>query len=293
MMKKLLCGFIFSGSLSAYSQNPVPNPGLEAWVDFGPYEDPQWWGSLNEFTWPFGGVSVKKDSGTHSGVLAVKLISIGHNNTTLPGVMCTGTLTFSNASCKGGFPATLPFANFAGFYKYLPEPGDSCLLYAMLTKWNTVNSKRDTVAVAVFSAQPVANYTFFSIPFHYYSAQVPDSGQIILSSTIYLLAAIDGSVLIIDDLAFTGIVGIDEITSVPVKIYPDPANEFLHCQIPPPLHAHDVDVFDCLGRKVQSVSLSASLELISTKQFPEGIFFYKILNGEKREVASGKFMVSH
>src|ERR1043165_1935531 len=175
-MKKLLFGFIFTSSLFAAAQNPIPNPGFESWIDYGPYEDPQSWNSFNQSTWPLGAVTVKKDSATHSGIFSVKLVTLGHNNTVIPGVLCTGVVAFSDASCSGGFPVTLPFANFTGFYKYLPVPGDSCLMFAMLTKWNEINGMRDTIAVATFFGQSVSTYTFFSIPFSYQSAELPDSG---------------------------------------------------------------------------------------------------------------------
>jgi hypothetical protein len=253
-MKKLPCIFILLLTLSAHSQNPIPNPGFETWVDYGPYEDPQGWSSLNEFTWPFNGVTVKKDSATQSGVLSVKLITIGQNNTSIPGVLCTGTLTFSNSSCSGGFPVSLPAATFEGFYKYLPETGDSCLMFAMLTKWNTAISKRDTVAVVSFNAVPVSNYTFFSKPFNYNSSEIPDSGQVYLSSTINLLASIPGSVLVVDDLSFSGIVGM--MRSLPRrKIFLTLLMNFYNYKFL--LHfMRSIEVFDYLGGKIKVLASS-------------------------------------
>src|SRR5262245_34668251 len=103
-MKRIACIILVGLALSVHAQNPVPNPGFDNWIDYGPYEDPEGWNSFNEFTWPFGAVTVKKDSGTQSGVLSVKLVTIGHNNTVIPGVLCTGLASFSDASCSGGFP---------------------------------------------------------------------------------------------------------------------------------------------------------------------------------------------
>lgn len=292
-MKKLSCTLILFWSLYVHSQNPVPNPGFETWIDYGPYEDPDSWNSFNESTWPFGGVTAKKDSGTHSGALAVKLITIGHNNTIIPGVLCTGSLSFADASCSGGFPVNIPYANFTGFYKYLPVSGDSSVMFAMLTKWNTISGARDTIADATLLGELEDNYTYFSIPFNYHSAETPDSGQIVLSSTKYLFNATPGSFLIVDDLAFSGVVGIDEISPVAAKIFPDPADELLQLQVSSVLHVKSIDVIDCFGRMMQSNYLLNSPGIISTKQFPGGIFFYKMLDENRRVVASGKFVVHH
>ena len=105
------------------AQNPVPNSGFETWIQYATYEEPQSWGTVNDDTWTFGGNSpftVKKDSNSHDGALAAKLVRIGHNNQVFPAVMCTGEISFSNFSCTGGFPVSAGYSHFSGYFKYSP-----------------------------------------------------------------------------------------------------------------------------------------------------------------------------
>lgn len=294
MRKLMRCyWFMLMCYSSAYGQNPVPNGGFETWVINAPFwEDPTFWESTNYLTSGFNATVVKKDSSTQGGFLAAHMATIGHNNQQILAAMCTGSIIYP-ATCVGGFPADFPYGRLEGFYKYAPGVNDSCVVFAMLTRWNEAVDQRDTIAVAAFFGDTALSYTFFSTPFHYHMAGVPDSGQVIISTTKKISAPPSGSVLLIDDISFAGTVGIDELPSVPVKIFPNPANEFCRLQIPVTMHASDVEFFDLLGRKIESFHPSTSQELISLKHFPEGIYFYEVLSAEKEVLASGKLMVKH
>jgi hypothetical protein len=295
-MKKLmtLCSLFFACHLSSPAQNPVPNPSFETWETIVPpyWEDPVGWESTNSLTSGFSATNVKMDSSAHTGVLAAHLATIGHNNQQVIAAMCTGEIIYPY-SCSGGFAVSVSYESLEGYYKYGPGVGDSCLVFAMLTKWNEVNDHRDTVAIATFYGDSANSYTLFSTPFNYYIEENPDSAQIIIATSNDSLTPPGGSILLVDDIAFTGSVGIKEIISVPVKIIPNPANETVQLKIPPEMYAGNAAVFDYLGRKVTSVQLTNSQETIATTQFPEGIFLYTIRNDEGTLLASGKFIVKH
>ncbi|MEO5675626.1 MAG: T9SS type A sorting domain-containing protein [Chitinophagales bacterium] len=296
-MKKCitLCTVLLSIFSFLHAQNPVPNSSFETWIDYGYYENPESWGTVNEFTWPFGGNSpftVKKDSNSNGGVLAVKMVTIGYNNLAIPAVMCTGKISFSNFSCTGGFPISSGYANFSGYFKYSPFEDDTCVLFAMLTKWDAANSKRDTVAVSTFFAGSTPNYSYFSDSFNYHIAEIPDSAQVILSTTKNVFGAPLGSILLVDDISFSDAVGIDDLNYIGVKILPNPASDFLNIRLPTTFHHARFQLFDLLGMKIADLPLPDPQNSISVKSLPEGIFFCRVLSSGKLQ-ASGKIVVKH
>ena len=293
-MKKaiLLLFSLLNIYLAAQSQNPVLNPGFESWIDNGVWEDPEFWGTPNPTTFVFA-ITVQMDSDAYEGNLAARLTSKGQGSTEVPGVMCTGILDVFANTCDGGFAVDKAYLYFTGYYKYAPIPGDSCYMKAILWKWNETMGQRDTVATAVFMNDSVDQYTQFIADFQYLSAEIPDSGQVIVSTTRNVLTPPIGSILLVDKIEFTNTVGMEDINDFDVKVFPNPADKTCYFNLPSSPGADEILIFDVTGRACLSHLITSFVTEIPVSDFPDGMFFYQILSAEKAVLKSGSIVVKH
>jgi len=86
-----------------------------------------------------------------------------------------------------------------------------------------------------------------------------------------------GNNFFIDDINLTGTVGLKEIglSSNDIKLYPNPANTLvnLFCSV----DIKQVDVFDLLGKQIESIQGSNSNEqIIEVSQLAKGVYFIKV-----------------
>jgi hypothetical protein len=285
---------IFFFEEKSIAQNPVPNPGFETWIEVnGLYEEPEGWGSQNPYTWSFV-FTVSKDQSSFSGDYAVKIATKGHNNTFITGILCSGVLNVSDFSCKGGFPVDYRWGYFSGYFKYAHDSADVCMMKALMWKWNTSTLSRDTVATAVFYGDNISGeYEPFGVPFEYKSADVPDSAMIVIAATDSLFSAPIGSVLLVDDIAFSGSIGINEVSSKTILIYPNPADEKLFIQLPQLASSTSIKIYDLAGRLISSQSITAQQIKINTKEFPDGLYYFMVESIEGKNISAGKFVVQH
>ncbi|MCS6991779.1 MAG: PCMD domain-containing protein [Chitinophagales bacterium] len=205
---------------AAGAQTVVPNAGMEEWNNLVVYEEPKSWATPNALVAALGLKVVEKSTDAVGGQYAAKLTSafLPTFNVTVPGAMSTGTLDVSNPNnptFRGGFKLNSPDAvAVIGHYKYLPVGNDSCMIYAIKTRWNIAAAKRDTVAVSYFTSGAKTSYTFFVAPFVVLMPGVTaDSANIIVSSSADVTSAQPGSVLFLDNIDFTNNVGIADLSS--------------------------------------------------------------------------------
>ena len=296
-MSKLVTLLFTLVAFIAHSQTVVPNAGLEAWTDFILYEEPDGWHTPNPVTAFVGIELVTKSTDANSGLYAARLegdfvSALGGN---APGNMSTGILDIVNLTYTGGVPLTLPEpAAMIGYYKYTPVATDSCLFYSILTKWNTTNGVRDTVAISVFIGGTTANYTLFSSPFiTLMPGIIPDTQLIIISTAADVLSAQDGSVLYVDDIDFTGAIGIDEVETETLHVFPNPVDQAFEVTMPAQLKARSVIVSNITGKHYRQYELADENLTINTSSFSEGTYVIYAKDEKGRTVAEGKFIVKH
>lgn len=129
----------------------------------------------------------------------------------IPGYVGASVLDIPNATIHLGKPYTQRPQRLQAYYKYAPVDGDSALIQVMLTRWNTANAKRDTIAndrIVVKNA--VSSYTQLDLPLTYYdNVSTPDTLVLLFATS----AGIDfgdlqkchgqiGSTMWVDDLKF-------------------------------------------------------------------------------------------
>jgi hypothetical protein len=129
----------------------------------------------------------------------------------IPGMIGSTTLDIPNQTIHIGKPYTQKPVAFQGYYKYFPANGDSGLLMALLTKFNTTLSKRDTIAIAKLVVKnTVSAYTHFELNLNYWdNTTVPDSISLLMVSSaginlqdLFHCTGQPGSIMFVDEISY-------------------------------------------------------------------------------------------
>jgi hypothetical protein len=301
-MKKLVFILIIltlNFELSTFICFAQPNGGFESWSIVNGNERPDNWQTLN-FLSSFGNpVSAFKASGAdkHSGDWALKLKTVYLINNPAPhtlqdsiGDIFTGKIILSPPSLKFGIPFTGRPEKLEFWCKYIPVGTDVAGAFALLQKWN--GTKQDTIAYGDVKIYTTLTYTLFQINLDYHSTISPDTVTIAFSSSYSKLLVRAGSTLYIDDVVFTGWVGIDEhsVFDDKVKIFPNPAkdNVTIHAQIDA---ADNMRVVDVSGKLTGEYKIQNYETIINTTVLAEGIYFFEIRDKKDGILTKGKFNV--
>lgn len=296
-MKKLFTLITVCVITNAYAQeNPIPNWNFNDWIDYGDYEDPTSWGSNNYLTAGFGVKPVESDTISVEG-LAAKMVTKAGDNFSVPGVLCSnGYFDINAEGCIGGFACDYPFIFFNGFYKCNPAGTDTSGAGAVLWQWNSTTQKRDTIAWAIAKFyESNFDYIFFSIPFDYVTPGIPDSAMIMLTSSTALgQDPPAGTKLRIDNLAFSDLAtGVAELSEMEVKVYPNPAVNYVTVTLPRTPDKLSIVVFDYLGRMVDLKEMPTHEYVLATHNLRSGFYFFQILDENQVPVKSGSFEVQN
>jgi hypothetical protein len=304
-MKKIYL-FIFAlmASLSAGAQ-ALPNMDLELWTNAGNYEQPNGlWATANPIVNLLPGVipaTTTKSSDAHGGSFSARMES---KNWPIANILITGTLangifdaqsTNPATALKRGTPFTARPTSFRGWYKYSPVNGDSCAVYAWLTKWN--GAARDTIGIALLAnySQAVSAWTAFDLPFVYRSAAAPDSISIVCASSFagQSLAGQVGSTLWVDDLEIVFATGLVDVLSPEYRVvsYPVPASERVHFRLDRPAKAGtSIQVYSAMGALVAKAPVVGDAASVSVLGLSAGTYHYLITDSQTA-LASGTFQV--
>jgi hypothetical protein len=266
----------------AIAQNAIPNPGFETWTNFGNYEDPDDWGTINSLTVLLGVKTLTKATGAdaHSGSSAVKLESKTVAGQTAPGIIATGTINPSTQAVDGGVPFNLRPTSFTGWYKYAPATSDNASISATLSKWNSSTNQREQVGEASFTeSATIGSYSQFNVAFTYSSNDAPDTLLIVILSSSGSNPQV-GSILFVDDLAFEYSSGISMSASQSLKLYPNPAtNNVVFVELPE-YARYDLQITDITGKTIFASSFTDNNLMIDTHNFAEGNYHVIVKNME-------------
>ncbi|MGP8216924.1 MAG: T9SS type A sorting domain-containing protein [Bacteroidia bacterium] len=252
-MKKILLIAVLFTQITLSGQT-IPNGDFETWNNMGSYYDPQGWWTAND--------SVK--SGTYYPVtrstdhypLSVGSYSIrieSQEYTAWPppewqdwGVAGTGNWNDIMNSLPV-FPVTGHPTSLCGYYKWIPQNGDTMDIVIRLLK-NGV----DIGGGQLGDSTSALNWTPFQIPFSSYTSV--DSARMTLACTAdKTMIAHGNSVLYIDNLSFdnfiTAVPAVNNLS--PLNLYPDPAAEVITVSMPQKNQGNaDLMVYDITGRIV-------------------------------------------
>lgn len=287
-----ICFFLFSVA--------QPNPGFEDWeLEYGA-ESPIGWQTLNflslmgnpHSSFKVGGL--EKFAGNYS--LKIKSVNISSNplpvvfDDTMGGIF-TGKINISPTYYKYGFPYSGRPEHLDFWYKYFPVGDDFGVAIVLLTKWNGV--KRDTIAETDTAIYHNPTYQKFQLKLNYRSNEIADTAVILFGSSNDKDFARVGSTLFLDELAFTGWVGIDELSqnkNEDVKIFPNPAKNKVNILFKNKSEDAMLHIINGNGKVVYNQQLSLFNNEINIETYPPGVYFYKVVS-ENKYLASGKFTV--
>jgi len=192
-----------------------------------------------------------------------------------------------------GFPVNQRYAQLTGYYKLLPQGTDKLLVWVYL--W----SKDQVIAGQYGWFGAASNYTQFSVPLTYFSANTPDSASLWISVSQDTSQSSDsvniGTVFFVDDLAFSGTATGVEDNSQPYSFklnqnYPNPFNPTTTISYSIPKSTFvSLKVYDILGNEVATlVNGEKSAGYYQLKfngsKLASGVYFYRLTAGNKTDV---------
>lgn len=308
-MKKLL--LLLSSATFAFSlaaQNTIPNYGMENWVTSGSgfYEEPVGWGTFNILGETILGgnpISCFKDSiNPHSGNYCARVESVAltsnPSSATIPdtvGFIWTGSVSLASQSTTFGYPSSVRPMTFSWWDHYTAmAAGDSGFVLVALTRWNGLST--DTLAYAGQVVYNTASWTQYNAPFYYNplfpNTLFPDTAIIVASATDDAYPR-PGSKLWIDDLAFSGWVGVNEFASDnSVSVYPNPSSTTTNFEVND-ANAVELVVYDMTGREIKREQIVSNKVSIDSNTMAPGVYSYTILSKENEIISRGKFNVAN
>ncbi|MDP1744439.1 MAG: T9SS type A sorting domain-containing protein [Bacteroidota bacterium] len=299
-MKRGVITFVILVS-TVLTSKAQPNGGFEDWSTEFSYENPDHWQTFNFLSLlsPPNPLSAFKAVGTdkHSGNYALKIKTVFLNNKPSQivigdsaGAVFTGKINYSPPSRTYGFPYTGRPENLEFWFKYEPIGTDAAGAGIMLLKWN--GSGHDTIATGSVGLLATSTYTLSQAPLQYNLTGLPDTAIIIFTASNDSVLARVGSTLFIDDVQFTGWVGIGEQNGLSgkVKIFPNPARDNVNISTSIK-EANEIKVFDSLGKLAGIYKIQNDNININTCLFSSGIYLYDINDKKENILFKGKFTV--
>lgn len=279
-----------------------PNGGFENWTQEFSYEIPNDWQTLNflSLSNPSAAISAFKAVGIdkHSGNYALKLKTVQVTSSQLPqefgdsiGGAFTGKINFSPFFYKFGYPYNGRPEKLGFWAKYTPVGNDTALAGVILRSWNGIVS--DTIAVGLMNIPPSPVFTFYELTLDYIEGFLPDSAVIGFYPSGDTADARIGSTLYVDDVAFTGWVGIDESLQKQslVHVFPNPAKNSItfsnYVEKGGNIHIRDIT-----GKLLSSVILTDDKTSVNTGLFPAGVYIYEISDSGNNLLQRGRFSVT-
>lgn len=258
------------------------NEGFEKWDSSQGYINPLNWYSLNVLTTVGFNPTLEMTTNAHSGNYGVLLVSKDNQSPfpALAGVLSTGPII--NASGNPDFTKIkLPYpyrpTRFQYYYHADPEPGDTCLIALILTKWNLAKQQADTIGTAFNGhGDSSATYTLADLEISYRLPLQPDSIFIIISSSADPYAPMAGSKIYLDDFKIiggnNGLEGLDGQKEL--SAYPNPASGNLYVESKG--NNTGLKIYSLTGQLIFEKEQMKNLEVIDVSHWNKGIYFLQM-----------------
>jgi len=221
-----------------------------------------------------GYTPVTKSTMAHAGTYSIRMETIDLGGDTLPGIITNGDLF--GAGLFSGIPYNDTPSLMTAFYQYAPVGTDTAGVAALFIKNGLL---LEQAYLQITSAAAV--WTFTGAPILLF--QEPDT----LVIQIYA-GSNPGSVLYLDDLAFSGIsTGISTATMSAIRAWPQPATDVLNVSLGDiGMTGTTTRVLDRMGRVVLegSVGSSAAGQLVLPMQgLTSGHYILEVRSGDRVE----------
>ncbi len=272
------------GVLSVCGFAQIPNASFENWSNTPGYPSPDGWDNLNDSTMSAATYTCAPDSPGTSGQLYLNLVTRNIQGIGMvSGVACLGSLSKTDLKhphpISPGFAYTNRPTYFSGMWQYMGSGNDVGYIAVLLSKWDSTNHVRDTIAYTYYRLTNMAMvWTPFSLPLTYSNTGNPDSAMIMLSASGLTPAA--ASFLLVDQVAFTDYNLADGIINISggneISAYPNPSHDQL--MIKSIYNISFANITDMTGRIVSIGNpIDSNHYILSTADFATGTYLVKIL----------------
>lgn len=307
-MKKLFLAVVAMFSTALSMQAQAPDFGFETWANVPlstTIQDPTGWASFNVLGLVGTPQSVfKETTAPYAGTTSAKISTVKITGAAIPSPYTTGNLDTAGMLAIGGTSLTAPYIRYGKPYawrpaalsfasKYTPVGGDSASVFVFLTHFNGTTT--DTVATGTYvTGAATSSYAVNNITLSYNSATVmPDTEIVFISSSVVFHdGAQIGSTFYIDGLQWTGYNSTDDLNGklTSVSIFPNPAGSEVNFKSS--VDAEEMIITDITGRKVGTYTMNDNKLKVQTLNYAPGMYFYQLLDKDKKLVHKGKFEVS-
>ncbi|MCF8252951.1 MAG: T9SS type A sorting domain-containing protein [Bacteroidia bacterium] len=279
-------GIVFSFLLGVgFLKAQIPNSGFELWNTAG--EKITNWETTNGLMQLGNPQTVFRSTDAHSGDYACEMQTKKINNKPAGAFVpdFTGSIFLGKqigTKSYPGFPYTEKPTKLRFWYKYNDRNDDTAGVLVILTRWNSVANKRDTLMYAYQGiTDSVGVYTQQDIVLGQLdTTQTPDSAIIFISAaTIY--ATKEGSQFIIDDLEFVGgTVGINsQLKKDYFNFYPNPNNQpWIKIDVLPETTIKVILIYDVTGKIVQEILNTGGPQIEIQHQLKPGLYFVELVH---------------
>jgi hypothetical protein len=275
-MKKLstFFGLFLMTGICYLSAQTVPNNGFESWTNVTTVNT--WKSNSNSVN--YIRQSTDKRSGNYAAQIVSSAADLSGSAGNISGILTLGNVNLTTQSVSGGIPISSKPTEFHGYYKYTAgNGGENMIVTVTMTKWT--GSSRLTLANQTFASpvgQSITTYTLFSVPLTYNPTTItPDTFNITFRSS-QASSAVLGTMLLIDDLAFTTATEVAESNTFMPSMWPNPANENVFINLNG--EEYDITVINMIGQTVLLSKTNKEVTSIETSNLPIGIYYVNAEN---------------
>ncbi|CAN5564588.1 hypothetical protein BH11BAC1_BH11BAC1_26590 [soil metagenome] len=238
----------------------------------------------------------------HSGSSSIRLTSwtAGGFLAGIPGAASNGDVIVvpipPSVTPVGGVPDAARHAALMGYYEYIPMGADHGSIETCLFKWN--GTSRDTVAYGAFDAAlNIGTYTQFVVNLTAMNAGNPDTSLIWLQSSPRepIGSGATGSILRVDSLYYSGLIGVNEISPIvkTMLTYPVPAVNEINVLVDliSPVAMH-YEIMDLNGKVVLTDKMQSNKQQIDISGIATGNYFITLFDDAGKKLCADKFKVA-
>ncbi|MBK9450805.1 MAG: T9SS type A sorting domain-containing protein [Bacteroidetes bacterium] len=285
-MKGLLRIFLFLMLFRTFAYGQIPNGSFDDWSNANGYPNPSNWGNLNAITASNGIYVCEEGIPGFAGISYLRLTTKAMaGRGIVPGVAVSGEIDTLTYLPKSGFPFS-GRPQYLGYYlQYMPYDGsDSCSVSVLLSKWNPIQSQRDTVAYGASYFNSMAHEWFNNLTtLYYYSSAIPDSAIITISASASVPQ--NGSYIMIDDLRFDGFVipsDNGQMGGNDLLVFPNPSSSIVNIQFANNEKLPDeILVYDLSGKLIVHEVVVADNYLLDVSKWGKGLYFLQLRGNSK------------